>query len=87
MVYKNAAETNEFATQIQAMDIPNEINDGYSQPVTVGFAQDLQNAAVRRNAPRTITSLSSSSRSCTVRLSCPVPKRAVAVAVGHVACG
>ena len=77
MVYKNAenvAETKDFATQIQAMDIPNEISDGYSQPVTVEFAQVLQNAAVRRNAPLNIANSAQFPRSSAVRLSCPAAK-------------
>ena len=42
MVYKNdanAAETKEFDTQIQAMNIPNEIKGSDLRPVIADFAQ------------------------------------------------
>ena len=42
MVYKNAAnvaETKEFNTQIQALNIPNEIKGSDLRPVIADFAQ------------------------------------------------
>ena len=45
------AETKEFDTQIQAMDIPNEIKSGYLRPVIADFAQILDQGPARLNCP------------------------------------